>query len=403
MAATFKTVFDHHTNVTVDHKLIKNIVQFLQTFINKNDESVNFFGSALVGVYRPVWTDSSDSVHWLEDICGVKDIDALQNDIYNLKEVDKSWVTATSPTNISFLYLSHLIYTSNLNKKDIHDGVVYCIMLANIKHTTSGMKRRFPFGASEAVALAHFESLDYRSDLKRYGNWYSLFESRGEQALDRDFIRLKQLQTFETTDDIVRWANDLQRRILKLLNGLTESFHETHAADTRITSIGRMQEYEGELEVRPHRSIQSELIQAMLLNYASENSLIRNKIVADTINVVPTCNQRMLVNTLKYLSANYKALNFIELLTTDLVTYMYDQATDSNISIKNVPALVDKYRSMMRSSQLTNPALLRIKDNLGTIINKSNPSLRQSKMGGIRVGLFIYLILRIFYIASERK
>jgi hypothetical protein len=403
MKNTYKTIFDKHVTVKVDKKLIKSIVYFLQMFINKNNEHVNFFSTGMVGVYRPVWLDETDGGKWLEEVCGINDPDALRDEIINLPELEKHWKVSTDPTNISFLYMSHIIYNSNLNKNDINDGIMYCIMLANIKHLTSGTKRRFPHAAKESIAMAHFETLDYRNDLKRYGSWYALVESRGLQALEKNFIRKKQLESFEPTEEILRWVNDLQRRDMLLLNGLTESFHKTHAADTRIEKIGRMKEYEGEMEVRPHRSLQSELINAMVTKYSRESDFIRNAIVDDTVSVIDTCDKRTLVKVLKYYSANHGAMGFSEELTTDLVTYMYDQASESGISTNDIPALIDKYRSMIRSSQLNNPLLLRIKEKMGIIINEALPTMRTSKIGATRVGLFIYFTLRVFYINSERR
>jgi len=398
---SLKDLMDTYTNIEVDKQFINRVLQFVQKFANKNEEHTNFFGGHLLGVYRAVWMDEVDGRYWLEEICGIIDIEDCQNDIYELDGIESRWRVASSLMNLSFLYVAHRIATSRLSQDEKEIGIVYTIIGAHMKHLTSGMRNRFRFKANESIAMAHYESLDYRSDLKKAGSWFELLKMRGEQVVSDKFLWRQQLQTFQGTYDVAKWANDLQDRLTDVLNALTESFHRIKDQEARIGSFSRIGEHEGVKVVGNVRSFQRELIEDLKGRYKTKAELIKESLLEDTMTVVTTADIRYLRDTLSYMSENSRVLRpQLDELSEELVIMLFDVSRGDGISLTDVPAMISKCRDYYRSSRTKRKDLITIKRLCVELVEEAVPRARPAMRVATGVALYIYLILRIFTLKS---
>lgn len=395
---SLKDLMDSYTDIKVDKKFINQVLQFVQKFANKNEEHTNFFGGHLLGVYRAVWMDEVDGRYWLEEICGISDIEDCQNDIYELDDVEARWRVASNIINLSFLYVAHRISVSNLPEKEKEIGIVYTIIGAHMKHLTSGIRNRFGrYRANESIAMAHYESLDYRSDLKKAGSWFELLRMRGEQVIGDKFLWKRQLMTFQETYDIVKWANDLQDRLTDVLNTLTESFHRIKDQEARIGSFSHVGEHEGVKVVGNVRNFQRELIEGLKEQMLTKAGLIKENLMEDTMTVVTTADIRLLRDTLSYMAENNRVLRKeLDELSEELVIMLFEISKSEDIPLTNVPAMVSKCRDYYRSSRTKRKDVITVKRLCVDIVEESNPRARPSLRVATGVALYIYLILRIF-------
>lgn len=391
-----KTVFEKHIQVKVDKHLIRKIYSFVQNFINTNEEHTEFFGGHLLGVHRAVWVDDVHGVEWLEEVCGVIDMEGLEADINEVPEIEPNWTVSSNPVNLSCLYMAHILHTSKLPQRDKDQAIVYTIITSHIKHLTSGIRRRFRYKANEATAVAHFESLDYRTDLKKYGSWFKLLENRGEQVIGKDFLWKKQLETYQGSYDIMKWANDLQDRLMDVLNALTESFHIVKEQEAKIYSSSRIKEYDGVKEIANVRNQQREIITQLKETVPHTHEFIRESLIADTISIITTGDERFLTSALTYISENHRVIQKLDDVLSKLVIYMFEQAKEEGIKMTDVPALVGKYRNVFRSSRTKNPEVVFIKTYLKQYVEEAIPRARPAMQAATVVALFIYLTLLVF-------
>lgn len=386
-------------NITVNEELAKKIVTFLQAFVNKNDEHTAFFGGNLLGVHKITWGDEYEGRSWLEEICGVEDIDQLQDDLYDIKDINPSHVTSSSLTNLSFLYMSHLLYASNLKEETKHNAIVATIMLAHCKHLTSLMGRRFRHAANPATARAMYEGLKYDSSLKKHGSWLALIRNRGEQVLADKFIWKRDLEKFDNDKRVTKWANDLQTRIRNLVNVLTRNFYDVHKEANRINTYNHLNDIGGELELSAFKSQQANLQREMMSFYTRKNDLMKEQLIDMTTAVITTSDKRLLEETLGFMVENNRPLHKdLVQLTETLVIFMYSVARENNIPMKDISKLVAKYVDMFRGSGTRREDILTIKNIIKQITDQAVPRARRSMQTSTRVALFTYLVIRIFSI-----
>lgn len=396
-----KSVFDEFTNIKVDKAFLKSVYGYVQGFINKNDEHTEFFGGNLIGVHRATYIASVDGARWLQEVCGIDEIEDCKEAIDSLEEINPQWIVSSDIVNLSFLYVAHRIYTSDLPSKDKDMGVVYTIIMANAKHLTGGLRRRFPWAANPAIAMAVFESLDYRSDLKKYGSWFALLQNRGEQAIGPKYLHKKVMERFAKTYDVMKWANDIQDRLSDVLTALTARFHEVKDSNARIASGSRMAEYEGVKEIKSYRNVQKDMILGIQRIAVDKNDFIKPELMEDTLDVVNTADPRYLRETLEYINEQYTLDTRYGDMMQDIVIYMFAQAKDSKVDLGNVPELVGKMRSIYRSSRTQRKDVLQIKTQMNDIVESAIPNVRPSVQVATKVAVFIYLVLRIITIKGN--
>ena len=90
MAATLKTVFnDIGQDVVFNRGLVRRIISYVNGFVTKTDDSINFFGDALIGVY-PIRYTNDDKIMWFDEVLQLDEV-ALKADVYSLESIDTSF------------------------------------------------------------------------------------------------------------------------------------------------------------------------------------------------------------------------------------------------------------------------------------------------------------------------
>ena len=204
MSYTLKGLFDEYTAIKSTKALAINVITFYQRFTTRSESHALFFGSGLVGVYPIRWMDSSDSIYWTEDIMGISEMDDLQRDMAKVPGMifDKKGNIAKISGNALNIMFAYALYRLN-NATDLpaevkRQAMIHTVATYLAKHLASQITRRFHFNADPQIAAALYESLDNKTDLKKYGTWNNLLLARGEQAVDpQTGIHFKTMETME--------------------------------------------------------------------------------------------------------------------------------------------------------------------------------------------------------------
>lgn len=402
-ALSVKDVFDKYTNFKTDKKFAHAMIGYVQYFISKNDTHVEFFGNALVGV-KPVRYVPSDAVRWLEDILGIEDINDCQSELFEVKGINRDWKVSSDIVNLSFIYVVHRLYHS----KDLRDGDKFlamqeCLVMNMAKHLCSLMAHRFKFPADPIVAQQLYESLDLKSHLKLYGSFLAMLRGHAVEFLDpKEGIHYNRYRKFDDTEEIIYVVSDIQRRLAVQMNLLTEKYHEVKDSQQRILVKSSVAEMDGEKVLREYANKQTQLVRDMREIVLDPRDFIRDEIIDHVTEIIQTCDERYLKESLNFIADNYRSDELYEDAIRTLVVYIITEAKQGQLSLSNLPEVIGRLRSIIRSSRTKKKQALKIKQQFADIVEESIPRARPAIKTSTQISLIIYIAIRMLTIHKYR-
>ncbi len=409
MSYTLKGLFDEYTAIKSTKALAINVITFYQRFTTRSESHALFFGSGLVGVYPIRWMDSSDSIYWTEDIMGISEMDDLQRDMAKVPGMifDKKGNIAKISGNALNMMFAYALYRLN-NATDLpaevkRQAMIHTVATYLAKHLASQITRRFHFNADPQIAAALYESLDNKTDLKKYGTWNNLLLARGEQAVDpQTGIHFKTMETMEPTAAVIYLVNDLQDRLVDVLNLLTEKFHEVKKNQGKILSGSMITEIEGEKMLREYVRKEQQLISDMDRIASDPRDLIRDDL-AQMLCEYLTADKKPLLDALQYYSDNFNApkTKYNELQRM-LIVYVLTEMRTGKLNISDIPSIIKRVRSVFRASQTQRPEVLEIKRQFKDVVTEAIPRARDSVQVSTTIALALYIVLRMLSMQRYR-
>lgn len=400
---TAKEVFDKHTHFTVDNKFVTQALQFVQGFINRNDQHTEFFGGPLWGVHKVTFGDMRDGDRWLEEVLGVDDVKDLIKEFHNCEGINKNFHVSSNIYTNSFIYACHRALQSNLKNETKELLAKHMIFIMHARWLTGMLFKRFPNPGDPSIAMALYEQLDNRTDLKMTGSWYNLFMFRADTILDdRKGIHKKVFTDYQTEADIVIAINDLENRLVKMINELTRKFYKIRDSQSRIINQSSITEIDGEQSLRDFGSSILTLKREMQSICDDPRSLIKGELIDLTKAVIDTVDTNSLREVLDHFADNYRAVSLYRDIAEDITVYIYDLARSNKIDMADSVAIVDKVKGLYRSSQTRKEEIVRIKANIKTLIEDSLPRARDTIKVSSNIGFFIYMVLRILSISRYK-
>lgn len=399
---TLKEVFDEHTDMTVDKRFAKALIQQVIGFLNKNDTHTQFFGGNLLGVY-PIRYTPRETNAWLEELLGIEEIKDCQSDIYEVEGITKEFFISSNVMNLSFVYVLNRLFHSDLDKMDKELAIQYTLIYVQAKHLSGLQVERFKYPADPFIAMALYESLDKRTDLKMAGSWLQLLTDRAETISDeKKGIHYHTFVDMDDVDDIVYMTNDLNGRLADMLNTMTEKFHLIKDSQARILSSSNMTTMEGETVLKEYQNSTQRLLRDMAAITIDRNDFIRDELLDFTTEVITTCEERYLKEVLTHYSDNFKSIEKYREALDTIIVYVINLARTKKISLSNVPELITVLRSLFRASRTKKEEILKIKELLHDVVSDGIPKARDSVVVATQIGLFIYVVLRMLSISHYR-
>lgn len=394
-----KEVFDYHVTAKADKAFATKLIIFYQSFISRSDSHSLFFSSPYVGVY-PVRFMTSDAMHLLEEILQIDDPRQCQEDIYGLDEFDRSWHVAPDVTNQAFLYAVHMLMNAPIDRKLAEQAMVHTIAMAIAKHLCSQITRRFKFNADIQIAAMLYETLDNKTDLKRLGTWNNLLLDRGEQFIDpKRGIHEKYIRAYQPDKRVIYAANDIQDRIVDVLNLLTEKFHDIKDSQGRVLSTTAITTIDGEQVLRDYSRRETKLVRDMMDIIRDPRDFIRQEVLDFTLDVMSTAKENVLRENLNYLSDNLFAKDApYEKMITNLILFVMQEARQSQLDLDNMVMVIKRINSIFRSSQTKKREVIELKNQFNELTNEANPRARDSIKVSTSIATVIYIVVRMLSI-----
>lgn len=389
-------VFDHYSKMVVDRRWLKQLLDMQQAFETRSEEHINFLGSNLIGVYIPTWLES-DSEEWIDNILRIADWEGVTEAYHDLPDVNPSFEVAGRPINASYTYALYRIHTSSLSDREKQLGLMSVAKLLYYFHLGSVLHNWFRYRAQESIALSVYESLSRKSGLKKYGSWGALIENMAKNLTSSDGIHYKTFRTCRPDDRVIYSVTSVKTQVNQLVKELGLVYHDMRERDNKILQDTRyFTDADGEMELRDSINDLKTMETAVLRALADPMDFIRDELVDYTLRAVTTADERHLIECLEHMVShrNDKRGGNITSAIEHMVRYIHQVRRTEGPEAAGVVSLTVRVRNLFRSSQLTNPDMLAIREELTELVEEVLSRRPDNVKASTRIACAVYILLR---------
>ncbi len=400
MAKQIKELFDKNLDhIKIDRSFIKDLKELRVEFMNRNEDHLEFFTSNLIGV-NPIKYKSSDRDNWFDEIIEIDEAD-LKPGLKDIKTIDPSWVRANDLINLSSIYILHRIYNSDLSPKDKEKGMMEVCLLLQYKFLSSLLWNFFRYRADKEVAIATYEALSRKFDIKQQGSWQGLLEHRSKNIIDRHGIHYKTYSTMNDDQGVINMITDIQDRLRNIVKKQKDVFDRVREQNLRISSTKTVVEFDGEKEILDRTRDHTAYTRYLKDIIADKPTFIREELIDIITDALHTVNKQYLLQALEYCSDNYgkHGDKNVEKLIDESLLHVYRYLSDNDgimQSSSDIGGLVIKLKNLYLASRMSDDQLLKMRDLSNKIIKRSVSSRNKAALASVRTGLQLYIVLRAF-------
>lgn len=411
-----KSMFEAATaHLTIDRKFLTKLQIYRQTFANKNDEHVAFFGGHLMGVQDVRFT-KTDRLEWFTNVLDIDDI-SLQEELLTLSTLvpdpNKVRYVSTDVMNLSCLWLVHAFYNSKtLSAKEKQAGMIDALLVLEYKFITSILAYWFPNRADEAVATATYARLPKKYKLKELGSWGALLLYRAEATIDNvsPHTKNKTFQSFNDDFNIIYMVNDIQGRIKGYLKNIRDEFEIVRRDPTATirsqsnTSVNM----DGEVIVKNTKNVYSTYRRYIEETMTDRNSFIVPELTSIVAGTMPKLPLHNMIQCLDYLvdnSSKRKGDPNVAKLVDLTLEHLFDYIASNRhiINVRDIPGLLTKLCNLYKASRANNDLLLQMRSVGEEVVRKAVKTKNDNLVSSIRTGIVLYIVARTITMNYYRK
>ena len=392
---TLKKVFDDEfRHIKFDKKFIKALEHYVVGFINKDNYHVEFFGNALLAENPPKYT-VQDRDRWFLDLLDVNET-ALKREVHSLESINTSFMVSSDVNNLSYFYIAYRFLTDKgLKDNERFVGASRSLEMIHYKFITSLLYNLLPYGVDRTLAIATYASLNRKYDLRVAGSWLEMVHRKVQGILDKGALHAATLRTFGDDEAIVYMVNDVQTRIRKQINAIVDVFMAVRESDARIRSQSSLGvDLDGDAFLRDKTNRFSGYIHYMQDIVTDRESFIKPELVQVVNSVVSSSNDRVLTETLEFISDNIgeSRSKYLSKLLDEVLLFSFNFVTEQKIELNDLPLLMLKLRGVVTIS--SDATVVDIKKLLTKLIKDCVKSRNNTLKSGISTAVFLYLVIR---------
>ena len=397
-----KGVFKTFAPIEVDNQLLKNLASYVSNITHKNQEHIAFFGGNLFGVQIVRFTQHERDT-WFNDIIGIDEYtlnDQIVAQCQRVKAIKMQWEVSSDVFNLSAVWVLYCIQNAKgLDEKKKHEAMMAVLFVLQFKFFSSRYFRYFRYPADKAIAEAAYSMLSMRFGIKQAGSWLKYFNTRSEEILGDKGIHSKVIDKMHDDDAVVYMLNDTQGRIREVLKLLYDNYLVAREKGARIASTSMLVEHDGEAALRDQTNSFTNYITYIKSVLPDQNSFIKHELVELVEQIMPTMPPKYFQQTLVWMSANSTAnmANKINALLEDTLIHCFDYLSEDKGIVRNthdIAGLLSRLRGVYRSAKSSDPALLKIREDCESIVEKATQLRNESVVSSVRTGVLLYICLR---------
>jgi hypothetical protein len=402
MYKDLKELFTHHFRHTpIDAKLHQEIKQFRLQWANKNEVHIEFLGGNLLGPY-PIRFSQYDFDAIMIDVLGLDSM-VLQQDLYTVPGINKEFKVSSDALYQTMIYLIRtFLLEAKFKEKDRIDAAKECYYIFAYRAISSLVYRYFRYPLDKQIALAVTEKMSNRYLIKKLGSWQKVFEYRAEDIVSPRGIHAQRLRRY-TVRDAVEIANDLQGRIrdtVKYIFSLTleviESGAYVKSQSLTITDV------DGNEVVRDMTDNMDKYVSYLWTTVQVPGALIKHELVQLVYATVSSMHSGDLETALRYITSvdDEEVRDRIHHLIEDVISYSIQYLNSKEMTQMDL-AHADKILLLLRgfwmSSKVTEARIKEVKSLGDWLAYKAIRRKSRARVNALRVGIFLYLVLRAMY------
>lgn len=392
-----KSILDEFgKHMKFDSRLVGQLERYVQNFINKSPEHVKCLGSNLTGVHRLSWT-LQDRLEWEEDFLQIDGRD-LRQAILAVPTMDDVGRVAADNFNISCCWIAHRFYKSDLPPRVKEKGMKLSMDILQYKLMSSIHSHYFKFAVDQNVAEATYAELSRKFDIKRYGSWRAVLDSRSENIIATGEIHEQTIRRFDDDMAIVRMIQDIQFRLRDKIKNIWEAMAIVIEKDMKFGSTSSTIELDGALVTRDIERLSSDYIRFIKETAAEKDRFIKPDLVQVIESVMSTMpekpfEQLLLVFTDKVARSDKKAIELIEQTMEHLFNVVLADRK-AQMRVNDVAAVLNRIRGLYTASRSNNDILNNMRDTAEKMVRKDVKIVNNANVAALRTGLLLYLVLR---------
>ena len=395
-----KDVFnDACKELEIDTNLLKRIRVFQIGFVNRDRDSIEFFGGNLTGVHTVRFLQQ-DKDKWFDEVIEVDD-GQLGERLTALPDINRNWFISSDTMNLSCVWLTHVIYNSKkLTEKEKNEGMINILLILQYKYLTSILYNSFRYPADKAIAEATYAQLSYKFALKQYGSWNALLIARAEEIISEKSIHIDTIRNMHYDERIVYMLNDVQGRIKDITKNIIRVHYSVKESGQRIhTSSSVMTDHEGEEILKDRTHHMNEYTRYINSIIHDKNSFIKQELTDIIESLIHTMPSKLFLMTLEWMSNNYRqsGANEIEEIINNMIIYTFSFINENKDLIKkesDLAILLSKLKGSIMSSRNVDNDLSKVKEQCEDIVKKATSNTNPSVIASVRTGVLLYCILR---------
>lgn len=389
--------FEH---VKIDKDFYKQIMLFVINWENKSPEYQEFVNSPLIGVHTIAFS-TKDEGHLFSDILRV-DKDQLQQKIYGVEGINKSFLVSSNVINITLTYLMHkVLITTN----DI-ETMVNLYKIFSYKQIGSMYYNFFRFPLDRDKAVSTFEELSDRFLIKKFGSWEKVITYQAELMLVEEKklsnkgnkSNREKIKDFETLE-VVAAINDMNGRMKDTLCKLAEVLYKTIAdKNSTLKSINPNQDL-GDGEIGLSSMVGGEYSNTQYLySIIDSRQDFMSKIAIDLVyQYVKKVDKNKFERTLEYLTEvgvnRDSDDDYIGRTMSEAVEYLNRQGIRGDY-ISRLGSCLKKLNGYFRTATVKSKPLLEAKEILKKHTQDALGITTRSTISTIVIGIMLYLFVR---------
>ena len=392
-----KLIMDEQcSHLKFDNRLLSQLERFVQNFINKSPEHVKCLGSNLTGVNRLSWS-LDDRLEWEENFLGIEGRDLRQR-ILALPHMDDVGRVAGDNFNISCCWLAHRFYISDLPPRSKEKGMKLSMDILQYKLLSSIHSHYFKFPVDQNVAEATYAELSRKYDIKRYGSWRGVLDSRSENIISTGEIHEQTIRRFDDDIAIVKMIQDIQFRLRDKIKNIWEVMARVIENDMKFGTVSSTVELDGALVTRDIERLSGDYLIFIKEVAAEQNRFIKPdlvQVVESTMATMPEkpFEQLLIIFTNKVAKSDKKAIELLELTMEHLFNVVLSDRK-TKMRMNDIPGVLNRIRGLYTASRSSNPILEEMKEIGEKMVRKDVKIVNNANVAALRTGLLLYIVLR---------
>ena len=419
---TLFEVFTKKYNVPITPNRYSQILKHCKLFELRKDHPMAL-NSALLGVDKAFFLKPDYDM--LFDIFDINFLE-FKRDLLNTEHMrylkskiaDSTNSVGCDAYNIFTIWLCYCVRKSSLPSSKKEELMFTLLKLLYYKFFTSYVHYAFPYTPNPEIMQQTINTLSYKFDIKnpKTPTWKLVLEQKCKELLAKNSPHFKTLSTFKDDKQVVYIITDIQTRIRVKLQAVINVFYKVRdeAKLMRKTSMVST-DIDGEKFIKDISSV-SETITANVsgavlninefINYDHikticsiskniSNTLLRTVLIKfsdDAILQYKAGKQNEIVTKGK--DSLYKGYN-VYIATLLQKTYRLC-ALDKEVNLKSKLSILHKTSNLYRSSRISDPDILNLKNSTAYYISKYTNISRESTRASLRIAFIQYIMFQSF-------